>query len=72
MSLDNQIAMPKLLKADEVAKILNISRSLTYQLMQTGEIPTVRFGRNVRVLHKRLARIYRPMPYEWQIYQPEI
>ncbi len=38
-----------LLKATEVAKLLNISRSLAYQLMQRGDLPTVRFGGIVRV-----------------------
>jgi len=39
-----------LLKATEVAQILNISRSLAYRLMQKGDIPTVRINRSVRVL----------------------
>ena len=39
----------RLLKAQEVAVQLNISRSLAYQLMQQGEIPTVRFRGSVRV-----------------------
>lgn len=39
----------KLLRATEVAQRLCISRSLAYQLMQRGEIPTVRFGSSVRV-----------------------
>ena len=38
-----------LLKGDDVAKILNISRSFAFQLMRHGEIPTVRMGRSVRV-----------------------
>jgi len=41
--------LPKLLRANEVANRLNISRSLAYQLLQRGEIPTVRFGSSVRV-----------------------
>lgn len=44
-SLNQQI----LLKAADVAKRLNVSRSLAYQLMQRGDIPTVRFGGSVRV-----------------------
>ena len=40
----------QLLKASEVAKVLNISKSKAYQLMQLGEIHTVRIGRSVRVL----------------------
>ncbi len=38
-----------LLKANEVAGRLAISRSLAYQLMLRGDIPTVRFGGIVRV-----------------------
>jgi excisionase family DNA binding protein len=43
-----------LLKAEEVAKILNISRSLTYRLMKTGQLPSVRLGRTVRVHPREL------------------
>jgi excisionase family DNA binding protein len=39
----------RLLRASEVAKILNISRPLAYRLMQTGKIPTVRINSSVRV-----------------------
>jgi excisionase family DNA binding protein len=38
-----------LLKALDVAKRLNISRSLAYQLMESGEIPTIRIRKLVRV-----------------------
>ena len=44
----------RLLKGDEVARILNISRSQAYKLMQQGEIPTVRIGRSVRVRYESL------------------
>jgi len=40
----------RLLKASEVAQQLNIGLSLTYRLMQKGEIPNIRFGSCVRVL----------------------
>jgi excisionase family DNA binding protein len=40
---------PTLLKAMDVAKRLNISRSTAYQLMQTGEIPTIKIRKLVRV-----------------------
>jgi len=39
----------KLLKGNEVARLLNISRSRAYILMQTGVIPTVRIGKSRRV-----------------------
>ena len=39
----------RLLKAEEVAKYLRISKSGAYHLMRTGEIPVVRIGKVVRV-----------------------
>jgi excisionase family DNA binding protein len=39
----------KLLKVNEVARLLNISRSGAYNLMQTGMIPTVHIGKSRRV-----------------------
>lgn len=38
-----------LLKADEVAKILNISLGLAYRLMKSGEIQSVKIHKAVRV-----------------------
>lgn len=39
----------RLLRANDVAKILNISRPLAYRLMQTGKLPTIRINSSVRV-----------------------
>ena len=39
----------QLLKAKDVSERLNISRSQAFALMRNGELPTVRFGRLVRV-----------------------
>jgi excisionase family DNA binding protein len=39
----------RLLKAVEVASLLNISRSFAYQLLQSGVIPVVRIGKACRV-----------------------
>jgi excisionase family DNA binding protein len=41
--------LDRLLKPDEVAQYLNISRSFAYKLIETGEIVTVRLGRARRV-----------------------
>ena len=38
-----------LLKASDVANILNIGLSKAYQLIQSGDIPAIRFDRTVRV-----------------------
>ena len=53
-----QLTIPAniLLKGDDIAKILNISRSFAFQLMQRGEIPTVKLGRAVRVRPADLER----------------
>jgi len=39
----------RLLKAEEVAERLNVSRSFVYSLMKTGQLPTVQIGGSVRV-----------------------
>ena len=46
---DQQNSSNRLLKADEVANILNISRSLTYRLLQEGKIPTIKINKTIRV-----------------------
>jgi excisionase family DNA binding protein len=38
-----------LLKADEVARRLSLGRATVYLMMATGELPTLRRGRAVRV-----------------------
>jgi len=43
------LGIEKLLKGSEVARLLNISRSFAYLLMQSGNIPVVRVGHSVRV-----------------------
>ena len=46
----------QLLKASEVARILNISRSLVYRLIHTGKIPHIRINQAVRVHHDDLCK----------------
>lgn len=45
-----------LLKASDVAKILNISRPMAYRLTSTGELPSVRIGGSVRVRKEDLEK----------------
>ena len=45
-----------LLKAKDVAEILQISRAMAYSLMQRGEIPTVRIGKARRVRPEDLIK----------------
>ncbi|MBM3125556.1 MAG: helix-turn-helix domain-containing protein [Chloroflexi bacterium] len=46
----------QLLKSEEVARILHVSRSFAYLLMKRGDIPTVRIGSAVRVRPEDLER----------------
>lgn len=46
----------KLLKGDQVAELLNISRSQAYGMMKRGEIQIIRFGKCVRVKEEDLIR----------------
>lgn len=43
------ITIQKLLRAEDVAIILNISRSFAYKLMSTNKLSTVQIGRSKRV-----------------------
>lgn len=45
-----------LLKGGDVARILGVSRSFAYSLMQRGDIPTVRVGNAIRVRPDDLVR----------------
>jgi excisionase family DNA binding protein len=48
-NLSKRPSLGKLLKAEEVAELISVSRSFAYALMQTGQIPTIHLGRSVRV-----------------------
>ncbi len=43
-NISDSLQTAYLMKAAEVASILQISRALAYRLMQQGQIPTVRIG----------------------------
>ena len=43
-----------LLKPAEVSELAGLGKSKTYELIATGEIPSVRIGRSVRVPADRL------------------
>jgi excisionase family DNA binding protein len=49
LHLHGDLGEPLLLRASEVARLLGIGRSKVYEMMQTGELPTVRIGSAVRV-----------------------
>lgn len=45
---------PELLRAVEVATVLGISRSKAYDMIASGELPSIRIGKYVRVPRARL------------------
>lgn len=49
-------AQPLLLNVSQVAKTLGLSRTMIYTLIATQGLPTVRFGRAVRVSPTSLQR----------------
>jgi len=53
---DSILRVNTLLKAKDVAEILQISRAMAYNLMQSGEIPTVRIGKARRVRPEDLIK----------------
>jgi len=54
--MKQQPIVPPLLKASELSKLLQISKSCAYRLMKTGEIPTIRIGKSVRVRKEDLDK----------------
>jgi excisionase family DNA binding protein len=42
------VGEPILLRGEEVAELLGVSRAKAYRLMQHQEIPAIRFGKTVR------------------------
>lgn len=61
----------RLLKATDVAEILNISRAMAYQLLQQGKIRSVNIGsaRRVRLqdLQFFIEENLSPSPEEWNL-----
>lgn len=56
--MENILLRPneQLLKATDIAYILNISRAMAYRLMQVGKIRTVSIGTSKRVRKKDLLK----------------
>ena len=55
-----------LLRAEEVARLLGIGRTKTFEMLARGELPVVRIGRAVRVPREALYRWI-----ESRTFQPE-
>lgn len=52
------------MKVPQVAEFLQIGRSRAYELVGSGEIPSVRIGRSVRVNRKELERWLEEQRYD--------
>lgn len=52
--LTDPTAPPAYLRVPEVAKVLAISRTAAYELVERGALPCVRIGRSVRVRYSAL------------------
>jgi excisionase family DNA binding protein len=49
--------MPHVLTVEEVARLLRVGRSAAYAAARSGELPTIRIGRAIRVPRHRLAQL---------------
>lgn len=49
------VELPELLRVDEAAAWLGVSRGLIYGLIASGDLPAVRLGRLVRIPRAALA-----------------
>jgi excisionase family DNA binding protein len=58
VELPKSIELPqRLLRVTEVARLLNLSRSCIYQIMDRGELPYVKIGKSRRVRPEAVARL---------------
>jgi excisionase family DNA binding protein len=49
LPFDESFAVAKMLNVNDVAGILQVSRSHAYALIRRGEIPSIHIGRSIRV-----------------------
>ncbi len=54
-SIEEKI-LPRLLIAQDVAAALNMGLSTVYQLVERGELPSIRIGRSVRIRSEDLEK----------------
>jgi excisionase family DNA binding protein len=55
----NVVDLPLVLTVEEAAKVLRIGRSSAYEAARTGQLPTVRIGRILRVPRSALEEMLR-------------
>jgi excisionase family DNA binding protein len=52
--IEEQSPLPLLLSVSQAATLLNISRSKTYELVRSGELPSFKLGSTLRVPYEEL------------------
>ena len=57
----------KLLKAPEVAYILNCSKAFVYKLIKQKKLPSVQIGYSIRVIPQDLNRFIRENTSDYQV-----
>jgi excisionase family DNA binding protein len=55
--MENHTDHPLTLTVEQAAKLLGIGRSTAYELVHTGDIPSLRLGRRIVVPRTRLAAL---------------
>ena len=59
--------LTKLLKAPEVAAILNCSKAFVYKLIKQRKLPSVQIGYSIRVIPEDLNRFIRENTSDYQV-----
>lgn len=57
---------PLLLRVNQAAELLGISRSHCYELISSGKLPTIRLGASVRVPRAWLTRFIEEQTQAWE------
>lgn len=52
--MGNNNDLPEIMTVEEVAKLLRLKRSTTYEYVKQGYIPHVKFGKQIRVIKSKL------------------
>lgn len=51
---NNNESFPEIMTVEEVAKLLRLKRATAYEYVKQGYIPHIKFGKQIRVVRKKL------------------
>jgi excisionase family DNA binding protein len=60
--MDNDDIQPLTVTVEQAAKLLGIGRSTAYELIHTGDLPSLRLGRRIVVPVERLGHLLAAAP----------